>query len=79
MDFIITLCIQNPTIMAQQNNRPIQRDRRSEGQKRDAAGSSLREHAVNRQPRFENGRERETRHTTLNRNDWNDLYERSSI
>lgn len=78
MEFIIILCTQNPNIMARQNNRNP-RDRRNEGQKRDAAGSSLRVHVVNREARDGNERERETRHSSLNRYDWNDLYERSSI
>ena len=65
--------------MARQNNRNAQRDRRSEGQKRDAAGNSLRLHVVSREPRYGNERERDTRHASLNRYDLNDLYERSSI
>jgi len=65
--------------MARQNNRNTQRERRSEEQKRDAAGNSLRLHVESREPRYNNERERETRHASLNRYDWNDLYERSSI
>ena len=64
--------------MARQNNRNP-RDRRNEGQKRDAAGSSLRVHSVNRDIRDNSERDREPRHVSLNRYDWNDLYERSSI
>ena len=65
--------------MARQNNRNTQRDRRSEEQKRDAAGNSLRLHVVSREPRYGNERERDTRQASLNRYDLNDLYERSSI
>ena len=64
--------------MARQNNRNP-RDRRNEGHKRDAAGSSLRVHSVNREVRDNNERERDPRYPSLNRYDWNDLYERSSI
>jgi hypothetical protein len=64
--------------MARQNTRNP-RDRRHEGQKRDAAGSSLRVHSLNRDTRETNEREREPRQVSLNRYDWNDLYERSSI
>ena len=64
--------------MARQNNRNP-RDRRNEGQKRDAAGSSLRVHAVSRDTRDNSEREKDTRYPSLNRYDWNDLYERSSI
>ena len=64
--------------MARQNNRN-NRDRRNEGQKRDAAGSSLRVHSVNRDTMNHGERERDHRQPSLNRYDWNDLYERSSI
>ncbi|MGZ8537737.1 MAG: hypothetical protein ACXWV9_05695 [Flavisolibacter sp.] len=65
--------------MARQNNNRNQRDRRNEGQKRDAAGSSLRIHSSNRDVRDNSARERDPRPVSLNRFDWNDLYERSSI
>jgi len=65
--------------MARQNNRNANRDRRSEEQKRDAAGNSLRLHVASREPRYGNEREREGRLASLNRYDLNDLYERSSI
>jgi hypothetical protein len=68
-----------PNIMARQNNRSTQRDRRNEGQKRDAAANSLRVHADSRETRFGNDRERDGRPAHMNRFDWNDLYERSSI
>ena len=64
--------------MARQNNRN-NRDRRNEGQKRDAAGSSLRVHSVNREPINMSERERDHRQPSMNRYAWNDLYERSSI
>jgi hypothetical protein len=64
--------------MARQNNRNP-RDRRNDGQKRDAAGSSLRVHSMNRDTRDSNERERQVRHNSLSRYEWNDLYERSSI
>jgi hypothetical protein len=65
--------------MARQNNRNPQRDRRTEERRRDAAGSSLRYYGVSREPRFGEERVKDTRLATLNRYDWNDLYERSSI
>jgi hypothetical protein len=65
--------------MARHNSRNAQRDRRTDEQKRDAAANSLRLHVASREPRFGNERERENRQPSLNRYDWNDLYERSSI
>jgi hypothetical protein len=65
--------------MARQNTRNPQRERRNEENKRDAAGSSLRYHEVNREPRIDQERIRDSRLPSLNRYDWNDLYERSSI
>lgn len=64
--------------MARQNNRNP-RDRRNEGQKRDAAGSPLRVHSLDRDARDNSERTREPRHVNLNSYNWNDLYERSSI
>jgi hypothetical protein len=68
-----------PIFMARQNNRNPQRDRRSEERKTDVAGSSLRYDAVSREPRFGEERGRDARLANLNKYEWNDLYERSSI
>ena len=66
--------------MDRQNNR-TQRERKPEGQRRDAASSPGRFSRNDKEPRLSNERQREDIFQTsgLNRYILNDLYERSSI
>ncbi len=67
--------------MSRQNNQPAERDRKSDGLRKDAASSTGR-YAGN-EKNFRPGYDRNNNDTTniaaLNRNRLNDLYERSSF
>jgi len=67
-----------PTIMNRQSGRPADREKKTEGPKRDAASTSLR-FLNDRQPQLTQFREKDVRVINLNRHYLNDLYERSSI
>ena len=65
--------------MSRQNTPNTGRERKPEGQKRDAAAHTLRFDAPTRDQHYAHARERGTRDVSMNRNYLNDLYERSSI
>ncbi len=60
------------------DNRHTQRDRKNEGQKRDAASSTGRFNEGNKSPRFNSSPATNT-HIVMDRYRLNDLYERSSV
>jgi len=64
--------------MNRQTNRPEERDKKSDGPKRDAASTQLR-YSGHREPKYIPYREKDVRTISLNRHYMNDLYERSSI
>ena len=76
MEFIYVM--HKPTIMNRQTGTQTERERKTEGLKRDAASTALRV-SHERQPQVLHFREKEAKVINMNRYYLNDLYERSSI